>query len=406
MSVAKEYNHGVERAFGVGMFRAGHLVAALLLTVTACAVPAPPSPSTAPSTLPGNSPAATNSQGPSLSIPPTIAPTNAVAGFDTWLAGTDHQYDLAIDGIAVGWGPVFGMVHVDGSDSYQLLTADSAAIWVYERSSLGSRTSRSVGVAYRPQAADLLPVERFQDALAASSGWIDVGTKEDNGQTLHHLVAGTTSVSDNALTSGTSPSDVPLTAGDSKDGKVGAWVSPDGIPVAFDYRSSGLSLDFLVEREIQPIAADVEPLARHTSKTFGYSFMAAPSTTYKPTDSGEVWTLGSIAFLTYCKPRSAGDNLEGWATEGYQFYEKAIGPGGGTMYAAVAPQGVGLPGTIDVAMSTYKGTTANFEGKAVVSASFGTKSYWCDLQAIAPTEHADEAHALLDRLLVTLEVGN
>jgi hypothetical protein len=335
-----------------------------------------------------------------VTVSPSTAPATAVAGFEAWLGQTDASYDLAIDGVAVNWGPMFGMVHVNGADSFQLITSESLAIWTFERTSSEGRVSRSNGVAYEPKAADLTSAERIQDALAASSGWVDSGTNETDGQTLHDLVAGTTPENDAGLTSG----DPPFGSTDPEGGKVDAWVTPNGVPVELDYTSSGLSLAFHVEEPITPIAGDVAPLVRHKSKAYGYSFMAASGTGFKAAGDGEFWNSGPIAFLTYCKPRAKGDNLQGWATDGNHFYAKLFGQTAGVLYSEVAPNGVGVDGTVDVAVSTYTGTSADFKGKAVASAAFGTKSHWCDVQAVAPSQHADEAHALLDRLLVTLQV--
>src|SRR4029079_3394719 len=205
MSVTDRAIQGIANATRVRSLRAGHLMAIILLIVAACGGSAQPSPSAPTITAPARS-IAPRSPAPVGTITHSNA-ISAVAGFERWLAQTDLDYDLAVDGVALNWGPTFGMVHVEGPDSFQLIPTEGMAIWVFERSSLGGRTSRSVGVAYQPAPAQLLPVERLQDALAASTGWVDAGTKEEGGRTLHHLLATTTAISDQGLTSATGPAD-------------------------------------------------------------------------------------------------------------------------------------------------------------------------------------------------------
>src|SRR5262245_22930205 len=297
------------------------LAVAVAVVAIGCGGSGLPSASPSAPASPVHSAAATPSPSLAPTIPPSMAAVTAAAGFETWLSQPDLEYVLGFDGTDAGVVPVHGMIHVDGPDSFQLLGAESGAVFVYERSSLGETATRSVGTAYQPEPAKLTDEERFGQELAAARGWSEIGTDVLDGQTLHHLTPSSSAISEIGLIIDTLPPDAPAELRAGQVGRIDAWVTADGQPVSFTYRSSSLQLDLYADPVLESIAADTGLLARHEAKAFGYSLMAPGSTTYEGAETGETWQMGSIAFLTYCKPVKASATLDDWAGDGLGFYE-------------------------------------------------------------------------------------
>src|SRR5262245_38805758 len=107
----------------------------ILIAIAGCGGQAELSPGRSPAGVPVRSSAspkpsaaaATESPEAGLTIPPSMAGVAAAAGFEVWLSQPDLEYELGFDGTDAGVVPVHGMIHVDGPDSFQLLTAESGA---------------------------------------------------------------------------------------------------------------------------------------------------------------------------------------------------------------------------------------------------------------------------------------
>jgi hypothetical protein len=356
---------------------------------------------------------------PDLSASPSLAQTTsptptasadlsamAVTGLQSWLVNPVLTFQAGVAG-AETVVPLHGLIEVEGPNSYQLLTAESGAIFVYERSLVGGRASRSTGPKYHPAPATLTVAERFRDALASSTGWTDLGMQTRDGLALRHLHAGQGGLSDPGLMIDLLPPDAPTDLRARLVGGLDAWVTADGHPVTLAYTSDSLQLVFRIRPSSGAIANDTEPRVRHTSSRFGYSFDVGPSVMFEAAEQGESETSdtlpGEPRLLTYCTPRTAG-GLEAWAGDGITFYTKRWGAPGVVLRTGVMTKALDPSSTNPIVLSTWIDRIESGGPYAVVNAAFATKTSVCDLQSFVPQAFEEVGHARFDRLLITLTV--
>ncbi len=366
--------------------------------------------SVAPSSVVLASPTATPDSTPSPAPTPTPTPDpakTAIDGFAAWVHDPNMQLVLEVDGqrrITTTDGiPLYGLILVHGSDTYQLVGADSGVIGVYERATLGERTTRSIGLSYKPVGTTLPVPERFHDALTASTGWTDVGAETRDGATVRHLVAGVSGLTDASFVVDPLPSNAPAELRSTP--RLEAWVSALGTPEEFSYTSDAYLIHFHVaEATGVSVSDETAPLARHTAPKYGVSFDVPSTMTFSPTAGGEVSGPGATVIELYCQTKIKG-GLEAWAGDGIKYYTDLWGDPGTVIDTKVARDGPKAASAIRVIQSTWTDKTDAAYPVAIVNAAFDSGKYSCDLQSKVEAAFTDAGHARFDRLLLTLKVA-
>jgi len=324
-------------------------------------------------------------------------------GFVRWLNQPDRAFGVQVHGSRAGLVELYGVVHVRGTDTYQLVSADSGAIFVYERSIVDGAGSQSIGTTYRPRPATLSLDERFFDALRSSTEWKDVGIEDAGGAPGRHLRTARSGLTDATFAVDPLPPDVapelrgPVT--------LDAWVQPDGTPVRLAYSSASYTFTMLIDRMVGvPIDSDAAAPIRHTDPRFGFAFDVPPGMTFERASNGETSGPGPILIVTYCVPGVKG-GLEAWAADGVNHYTTMWGEPDSVIQTAVLQDPNDVKRSLPIVLSTWTNRSDPSAIVWIVNAAFVSGRYSCDLQSFAADGLQDEAHARFDRMLVSLTLA-